>query len=108
MADEFFVWTANGLDLTPRDPMAVFLVQDSKVSVTSSQKRIFDSWGRYFENNPAWREHLKSEHPLSSLFGRSTYISGDFSPYNKDTSSKYKAALKAVGGKTVVFTPRKA
>jgi hypothetical protein len=108
MASEFFVWNAAGLDMTVGDPIAVFLAEGTKVSLTTSKQRVVDQWRPYFEIGEDWLVHAKSKTPLSSLFAQSTYISGDFSPYNDDTADKYKAALRAAGGKTVVFTREKA
>jgi hypothetical protein len=107
MPSEFFVLTATGIDLEQRNkPIAVFLAERNKMSVTSSNEETLENWRRYFNDDFYWKVHAKSRTPLSSLFSNSTYISGEFSPYAANTSQKYRAAVKAAGGKTVVFRPK--
>jgi len=106
MGKEFCVlykWEDN----KPTDtPIAVVLAEDATVTFTTTSEDLAESWGDYFQGSRSWRErHAKSKLPLSSLFGKNAYMSGDYTPYNKTTKAQYDKAVSALKGYTATFTP---
>jgi hypothetical protein len=88
-------------------PIAVVLAEDEVVTFTTTSED-FDSWGDYFRRSRSWRErHAKTDLPLSSLFGKNAYMSGDYMPYNAKTKAQYDEAVSAMKGDTVIFRPDK-
>ena len=96
-------------DGEPTDvPLAVVLAEDEAVTFTAKSGDLPDSLADYFKMSRSWTDrHAKSEFPLSSLFGKNAYMSGDYTPYNKDTKGKYERAVSAMKGDTTKFVPEK-
>jgi hypothetical protein len=110
MADEFMILFGRKSDgVSPSDKVVgVFLAQGNSLTVTSADEDDLDGWGEYVESDPAWKDiHAKDEQPLSSMLGRSGYTPGAAFPYDSENKEKYDEAVKAVGGKTKTFKPKK-
>lgn len=85
---------------------AIFRAEGETLTITAKEEDVLDRWGAYAENDPIWKEHAKTDAPLSSLFGRSGYNFGEWFPYNDETKAAYDKAVKDFGGVTKSFKPK--
>lgn len=110
MANEFMIMLGRSDDgfSDNGEKVAVFLAKGEEVTITSADADLIEDWKMYFENDPAWtNDHSKEDQPLSSVFGRSGYVFGEYFVHNDKTDSEYKAAVEEVGGKSITVKPKK-